>query len=573
MEQFWPAVRARNFVKELRKQPGNYAKNMETLATIAGVHPKQMSLVNPVTFAERHFGHSSDYFVAANLKKILGNETYCELNQERHSLYSFSSAAWAYHKKEPIPPYVEPVADPAVASWRRRVAAGAAAVAAADALAVEPAPAPVAEPVPVPAPAVPEPQIKRYKMPQDCTAQEWHKEISLRVDDWVRLGANKKAAVASAAWAAAGSGGAAAVVAEPAVAPVVEEPMIPSAAVFKDGFGVECKTIMDFLAKINSICPAAARYPVAIEMFNYIMTIEPFLRKYPKFYEACLNKVLEFKTQNISYALRDVLLQTEDFLMRLREPAPAAVVEPAPSPTVTKRAYWKEFNTIVTFMDDINSLPMGSEREPLAIKLFQYIMTIGPFLRRFPKFYHSALNKVQEFKTQRISDDFKEVLLQTENFLLRLGGWMGQPDLLMEVDPLFINYCKSYHEMNPVEPPVDPRTLGTTYRVKNKGEYADFLEILKDYVNSDCWAIKVDDETIFNFYHDMSVKEYIELSILHDKISACPNILFVKMFEKKKDSTIMIDMYSNVSLVAKITYRAADETLTFLATSNRDNDI
>jgi len=376
-----------------------------------------------------------------------------------------------------------------------------------------------------------------------------------------------------------------------------------------------------------------------------------------------------------------------------------AVPEPAPSPTVTKRAYWEEFNTIVTLMNEINSLPLGPARDPVAIKLFKYITTIGPFLRRFPEFYHSALNKVLEFKTQRISDALKEVLLQTENFLVRLGGWKAQPDLFLEVDPLFMNYCKSYHEMNPVEPAVpapasapveedmvpsaaiisegfegefktiadfmaklnsicpaaarypvaiemfnyimtiepflrrfpkfsetclkkviefkaenisyalrdvllkaedflnglhkeptaseDPwcgckhcavpaapehTTLGTTYHANNTGEYAEFLEILKDYVNGDCWAIKVNDETLFDFYRDMSVKEYIELSILHDKISACPHILFVKMFEKKKDSTIMIDMYSNVSLVVKITYKAKDETLTLLATSNPERN-
>jgi len=101
-----------------------------------------------------------------------------------------------------------------------------------------------------------------------------------------------------------------------------------------------------------------------------------------------------------------------------------------------------------------------------------------------------------------------------------------------------------------------------TYNANNAEEYADFLEILKDYLGPDCWSIKVDEECLFDFYKEMGIKEYIELSILHDKIADCPHILFVNMFTKKKDSTIMIDMYSNLDLVAKVTYTAADETLT-----------
>ena len=358
LNEFWPAVRAKNFVKELGEKPGNYAKNMETLAAIARVHPKQMNRVNPVTFAERHFRKS--FYPTANLTKILGGDTYSRLNDERNSPYIFGSATWAYHKKEPIPPYVEHVHT---------------------------------------VPAVLE-----------------HVE---------------------------------------------EQERQPSAPVINEGFEEEIKTILDFMAKINSICPAAARYPVAIEMFNYIMTIEPFIRKFPKFYEACLKKVQEFKTQDISYALRDVLLKTEDFLVRLRKPEPAA-----PEPAAPKQE---------------------------------------------PK---------------------------------------QEPE----------DSCCPYHVEH------------KTYRANNTDEYGKFLEIVKDYVGPDCWAIKVNEETLFDFYQDMSVKEYIQLSILHDKIADRPHILFVNMFNKRKDSTIMIEMYSNVDLVVKITYRAADETLTLLATSNPDRD-
>ena len=370
LDQFWPAVRARNFVKELSLEPGNYAKNMETLATIAGVHPKQMSLVNPVTFAERHF-RQSIYQPTANLEKILGRDTYYALSSERNS--TWGSASWAYHKKEPIPPYVEPA----------------------------PKPAPVAVPAPAPVP----------------------------------------------------------------------EPTVPSAFI-KDGFGVECKTIMDFLAEINSLPLGRTRDPVAIKLFNYIMTIEPFLRRYPKFYDTCLAKAQEFKAQSISEELRQVLLKAEDFLARLRECA-------------QKDVWCGCKNCAVPIIH-----PQAVSAVPIACPLTRF-------------------------------DDAS------------------------------------------VE-------CGTIYHVKNTDEYADFLETLKEYVGGDCWAIKVNDEVLFDCYKDLSLKEQLQASILRDKIVDCPHLLFTDMFTKKKDSTIIIDMHSNVSLVVKITYRASDETLAFLATSNPD---
>jgi hypothetical protein len=208
------------------------------------------------------------------------------------------------------------------------------------------------------------------------------------------------------------------------------------------------------------------------------------------------------------------------------------------------------------FLAEINSLPLGGARGPVAIKMFKYIMTIEPFLRKYPKFYDSALNKVLEFKTQRVSDALHEILLQTENFLISLRK---EP---VQEDP----WCGCKHCVVPTAP--EDTSLGTIYHVKNTDEYGEFLETLKEYVGGDCWAIKVNDEVLFDCYKDLSHKEQLQVSILRDKIVDCPHLLFTDMFTMKKDSTIMIDMYSNVSLVVKITYKAKDETLTLLATSN-----
>jgi len=202
--------------------------------------------------------------------------------------------------------------------------------------------------------------------------------------------------------------------------------------------------------------------------------------------------------------------------------------------------------------------------------MFNYIMTIEPFLRRFPKFSETCLKKVLEFKAQDISYALRDVLLKTEDFLNSLhkepaalepaalepaapeDPWCGCKDCVP---------CDGAHA-----------TLGTTYHANNTDEYGEFLEVVKDYVNGDCWAIKVDEEVLFNCYQDMSLKEQLQASILRDKMVDCPHLLFTDMFTKKKDGTIMIDMHSNVSLVVKITYRASDETLTLLATSNPEHN-
>ncbi len=96
-------MRARNFVKKLNKTPGNYAHNMEILAAKAGVHPKQMWYINPVTFAEREFTPVWERQSAAIIK-LLGADMYDHFCQERAASYSFSRN-FAYHKREPIPAY------------------------------------------------------------------------------------------------------------------------------------------------------------------------------------------------------------------------------------------------------------------------------------------------------------------------------------------------------------------------------------------------------------------------------------------------------------------------------------
>ena len=103
LDEFWPAVRAKNFVRALGEKATNYEANMKILAARAGVHWKQMDMVNPLTFADRNW-------LSVRTKTSLMNmDTRSKLEWIRQSTYH-PSTKWAYAMKEPIPPYVKPVA-------------------------------------------------------------------------------------------------------------------------------------------------------------------------------------------------------------------------------------------------------------------------------------------------------------------------------------------------------------------------------------------------------------------------------------------------------------------------------
>ena len=103
LREFWPAVRARNFVKLLGQKPGNYAKNLAILAAKACVAPDQMWRVNPLTFAEREIGRDGRWetFHKDRLVRILGKGTYAHLEKERWDRYG--SASMAYHNRGSAP--------------------------------------------------------------------------------------------------------------------------------------------------------------------------------------------------------------------------------------------------------------------------------------------------------------------------------------------------------------------------------------------------------------------------------------------------------------------------------------
>jgi hypothetical protein len=75
VNQFWPAKRARRFVKVgWGGSFPSYAKNMEWLAMAAGISVDQLLLLNPLTFAEKQ---------GLLALPLLGKSTYAFLDAER----------------------------------------------------------------------------------------------------------------------------------------------------------------------------------------------------------------------------------------------------------------------------------------------------------------------------------------------------------------------------------------------------------------------------------------------------------------------------------------------------------
>ncbi len=65
----------------------------------------------------------------------------------------------------------------------------------------------------------------------------------------------------------------------------------------------------------------------------------------------------------------------------------------------------------------------------------------------------------------------------------------------------------------------------TTYELENNDDYNDLIKQIENYVGADCWAVKVDDEIIFNSYNDATkiYKELITEDCIRGKIIESPH--------------------------------------------------
>ena len=75
-EYFWPAVRARNFVKAMGGKPTKYTNNIEFLAKIASIEPSKMCALDPIKFANQYFPNKNNkHYIREQLVKMMGRGT------------------------------------------------------------------------------------------------------------------------------------------------------------------------------------------------------------------------------------------------------------------------------------------------------------------------------------------------------------------------------------------------------------------------------------------------------------------------------------------------------------------
>ncbi len=90
----------------------------------------------------------------------------------------------------------------------------------------------------------------------------------------------------------------------------------------------------------------------------------------------------------------------------------------------------------------------------------------------------------------------------------------------------------------------------------NKESYETLENLIKGYVGSDCWAVVVDDEILFNNYDRIGMRDKIINNQIRDKIIENPHTnLLVNLLRNKKDSLIRIYLFGSQSWTLNIEYK------------------
>ena len=91
-------------------------------------------------------------------------------------------------------------------------------------------------------------------------------------------------------------------------APVVTNPK-PA-----DPWATEKSTIGNYLSAVSFCSTSAQRVEVVRSLFEYILTVEPFLKTFPRFHTVCVAKVAELKAEPLAASIAELLERTERFL-------------------------------------------------------------------------------------------------------------------------------------------------------------------------------------------------------------------------------------------------------------------
>jgi hypothetical protein len=108
--------------------------------------------------------------------------------------------------------------------------------------------------------------------------------------------------------------------------------------------------------------------------------------------------------------------------------------------------------------------------------------------------------------------------------------------------------------------PNDKLTQYIGYQLIYKNdEYKRLYKTISKCIDSDCWAVSVNEEILFNKYNEdlCPIKESIMNNIIRQSISSNPHgNLLVQLFRYKKNATIHIYMHKNNSIIIQLVYNS-----------------
>jgi hypothetical protein len=96
--------------------------------------------------------------------------------------------------------------------------------------------------------------------------------------------------------------------------------------------------------------------------------------------------------------------------------------------------------------------------------------------------------------------------------------------------------------------------------IYDNDSYDNFLNIFKELVSADCWALVVDDQMIFNSYQPKSLRNKLLDKIVRDYIIENPHSIFCELFRNKKNSKIVVYMFQVNTWFMVIDYLANNDT-------------
>jgi hypothetical protein len=95
------------------------------------------------------------------------------------------------------------------------------------------------------------------------------------------------------------------------------------------------------------------------------------------------------------------------------------------------------------------------------------------------------------------------------------------------------------------------------YDGDDQSSYIEFQNMIKSFLEADCWAMTVNNEVIFNSYLDNSklIRSFIEETLIRDKILKDPHSnLLVYLYRQKINAQIRIYMFYKNSWTINIDY-------------------